>query len=53
MSDQPTSPQDEKLEQAFDHIESREDKAAMPINKPSGGGTGSVLAILLALVVIA
>ncbi len=52
MSDQPTSPQDEKLEQAFDHIESREDKAAMPINKPSGGGTGSVLAILLALVAI-
>jgi len=56
MSDQTTGPLDEKveekLEQAFEHIESRQEKAARPIKKPSGGGTGSVLAILLALVAI-
>ena len=60
MSDQTTGPLDEKvdekvdekLEQAFDHIESRQDKAATPLKKPSGGGIGSILAILLALVAI-
>ena len=52
MSDQTTGPVDEKLEQAFDHIESRQDKAATPLKKPSGGGIGSILAILLALVAI-
>ena len=52
MSDQTTGPLDEKLEHAFDHIESRQDKAATPSKKPSGGGIGVVLAILLALVAI-
>lgn len=52
MSDQTTGPVDEKLEQAFDHIESGQDKAATPLKKSSGGGIGSVLAILLALVAI-
>ena len=52
MSDQTTSPLDEKLEQAFDQIESGQDKATMPIKKPSRVGTGSVLAVLLALVAI-
>ena len=52
MSDQTTGPLDEKLEQALDHIESRQDKAATPSKKPSGGGIGVVLAILLALVAI-
>ena len=56
MSDQTTGPLDEKvdekLEQPFDHIESRQDKAATPLKKSSGGGIGIVLAILLALVAI-
>ena len=52
MSDQTTGPLDEKLEHAFDHIESRQDKAATPLKKSSGGGIGVVLAILLALVAI-
>ena len=52
MSDQTTGPLDEKLEHAFDHIESRQDKAATPLKKSSGGGIGIVLAILLALVAI-
>ncbi len=52
MSDQTTGPVDEKPEQAFDHIESRQDKAAKPLKKSSGGGIGSVLAVLLALVAI-
>ena len=52
MSDQTTGPLDEKLEQALDHIESRQDKAATPLKKSSGGGIGIVLAILLALVAI-
>ncbi len=52
MSDHTTGPVDEKLEHAFDHIESRQDKAATPLKKPSGGGIGIVLAILLALVAI-
>ena len=52
MSDQTTGPVDEKLEQAFDHIESHQDKAATPLKKSSGGGIGSVLTILLALVAI-
>ena len=56
MSDQTTGPLDEKvdekLEQPFDHIESRQDKAATPLKKSSGGGIGGVLAILLALVAI-
>ena len=52
MSDHTTGPVDEKLEHAFDHIESRQDKAATPSKKPSGGGIGVVLAILLALVAI-
>ncbi len=52
MSDHTTGPVDEKLEHAFDHIESRQDKAATPLKKSSGGGIGIVLAILLALVAI-
>lgn len=55
MSDQTTDPVDEKLEQAFDQIESRKDKKGKdepPAQKSSGGGIGSVLAILLALVAI-
>ncbi|MBT3622973.1 MAG: hypothetical protein HON77_04200 [Gammaproteobacteria bacterium] len=56
MSDQTTGPLDEKvdekLEQAFEHIESRQEKAAMPLKKSSGAGMGSVLALLLALVAI-
>ncbi len=52
MSDQTTNPVDEKLEQAFDQIESRQDKDASPGQKSSGGGMGSVLAILLALIAI-
>ena len=56
MSDQTTGPLDEKvdekLEQAFEHIESRQEKTAMPLKKSSGAGMGSVLALLLALVAI-
>jgi uroporphyrin-III C-methyltransferase len=60
MSDQTTGPLDEKVdekvdeksEQAFDHIESRQDKATTSLKKSSGSGIGSVLAILLALVAI-
>jgi uroporphyrin-3 C-methyltransferase len=52
MSDQTTDPVDEKLEQAFDQIESRQDKDETPVQKSSGGGIGSVLAILLALIAI-
>ena len=56
MSDQTTDPLDEKvdekLEQAFDQIESRPDKEETPAQQSSGGGIGSVLAILLALVAI-
>lgn len=52
MSDQTTEPVDEKLEEAFEQIESRRSQAEAPVKKSSGGGIGSVLAILLALVAI-
>ncbi len=53
MNDQTTNPVDETLEQAFDQIESRQDDKDAPSGqKSSGGGMGSVLAILLALIAI-
>ena len=52
MSDQTTDPVDDKLEQAFDQIESRQTKAETPRQEPASGRIGSLLSIVLALIAI-
>lgn len=52
MSDQKSGPLDEKVEQVADHTESSQDKKTIPLPGPTGVRTGTVFAILLALIAI-